>query len=550
MILRKLIKDMDVQRMGGNLDIEISGIAYDSRKVKEGDLFVAMKGEKFNGHDFINDAIKKGAVAIVYEHDISDFGFRPELDSGSDFNSTIRNQQSTISFISVRDSRKALAYISNNFYGKPSDKLTVIGITGTNGKTTTTYLIKSILESWGKEVGLIGTINYLIKNRVYVAPHTTPEALEFHGLLSEMLSSNCSHVVTEVSSHALSQKRVDYANFNVAVFTNLTREHLDFHITMENYFDAKKRLFEELLSDDGAAVINLDNSYGKILYEIISRKSQRVTDKSESRITHHASRTLTYGLEKGADVVAVNIKNSSDGLSFKIEFKGESYDIESSLMGVPNVYNILSAVGTAIALNVPWDVIRDGIKRMGHVTGRFEKVDIGQDFLAIVDYAHTEDALERLILTANEIKKQQSSREAEKHYTYNASRIIHRASRRIITVFGCGGDRDRGKRPRMGDIATRLSDYVVITSDNPRSEDPLEIIKEIEYGVSRRNYLIMPDRKEAIEKAVEMADAGDIVLVAGKGHEDYQEIEDVRHIFRDRDVLEEAIKSRFKNSDT
>ncbi len=514
MTLKMLIKDMEVNEISGNPDIEISGIAYDSRKVKQGDIFVAMKGEKVDSHDFISDAIQRGAVAIVYERH-SAFGVQKSLP-----HSTIAKEgskagvYSELTFIHVKDSREALACISNNFYGRPSDKLTVIGVTGTNGKTTTTYLIKSILEAWGKEVGLIGTINYLVKDRHYDAPHTTPEALEFQAILSEMLSSGCSHVVTEASSHALAQRRVDYTNFDVAVFTNLTRDHLDFHVTMEDYFKAKERLFYELLSKDGTAVINFDDVWGRRLIEGIS------------------SNVLTYGIETGADLTAANIKDSFDGLVFDIKFNGRIYNIKSPLIGMHNVYNILSAAGAAVGLSIPWDVIIDGIKKMGSVKGRFEKVDLAQDFLCVVDYAHSEDALERLIYTARELIQSSKTKSGGK----------------IITVFGCGGNRDRGKRPRMGAIATKLSDYVVITSDNPRDEEPLEIIKEIETGDSRRNYVIEPDRKKAIRKAVEIAEAGDILLIAGKGHEDYQEIKGIRYKFSDREALEEAIRDRLKNS--
>lgn len=520
MTLRLLIKDMVIGEIKGSLDIDISGIAYDSRKVKQGDVFIAVKGEKADGHEFIKDAIKKGAVAVVYEKGVDRNGL------------TANSYQPTA--IKVSDSRKSLAFISNNFYGRPSDKLIVIGVTGTNGKTTTTYLIKSILEAWGKEVGLIGTINYLIKERHYEAPYTTPESLEFHAILSEIVSSGCSHVVTEVSSHALAQGRVDYTNFNIAVFTNLTREHLDFHLTMEDYFKAKERLFKELLSKkSGVAVINFDDVWGRRLIE------------------GKGSNMLTCGIEIGADLTAVDIKDSFEGLAFGIKFNGKTHNVNSPLIGIPNVYNILFASGAAVALGIPWDVIIEGIRRTTSVKGRFERIDLGQDFLCIVDYAHTEDALERLIYTARELLLKTVS--SQKIPTYpplpkrgqgDLSRITHHASRKIITVFGCGGNRDRGKRPRMGGIATKLSDNVVITSDNPRDEDPLEIIREIEAGALRRNYIIEPDREEAIRKAVEIAEAGDILLIAGKGHEDYQEIKGIRRKFSDREVLEEAIRGK------
>ena len=507
---------------GGGLgegDMDISGVAYDSRKVKENCLFVAITGERCDGHDFIKDVIEGGAAAIVYEHNIADCGFR-----NSELNSEIRNLQSAISLIPVKNTRKALACIANNFYGRPSDRLTLIGITGTNGKTTTTYILKSILESWGKEVGLIGTIQYLIKDRVYPALHTTPESLEFQGLLKDIFLSGCTHVISEVSSHALAQYRVDGAGFKTAVFTNLTGDHLDFHKTMEDYFRAKERLFRELLNKDGTSVINLDDPYGRSLVSSLVAfcRSQNI---------------LTYGLETGADIMAVDIDNSFQGLRFKILFRGRNYDISSHLIGQPNVYNIMSAVGVSISLGVPWQVILKGIEKAGNVTGRFEKVDIGQGFLCIIDYAHSEDALERLIYTARELIKKSEVR------TLNSSS-------RIITFFGCGGDRDRGKRPRMGAVATRLSDFVIITSDNPRSEEPADIIKEIEGGIVSKNYLIEPYRREAIMKAVDMADDGDIVLIAGKGHEDYQEIKGVRYRFNDRDVIEGAIKDKLQRKDS
>lgn len=482
MILRDLIEGVAPETVSGNMEMDVTGITYDSRTAIRGCLFVALRGEKADGHDFVGDAVQRGAHAVVYE--------RP-----------LRECPGSVTCISVRDSREALASISNNFFGKPSHSMSVIGITGTNGKTTTAFVIKSILESWGKKVGLIGTIQYTVGNKVYDAIHTTPEAPEFQRLLSEMSSAGCSHVVSEVSSHALAQRRVDATCFGAAVFTNLTSEHLDFHKTMENYFLAKKRLFTELLAQDATAVINYDDIWGRRLLDSFS------------------GNTITYGLEAGSDLMATDINNTADGLRFTIVYRERRYEIRSPLMGLPNVYNILSAAGNALSLGVPSNIIIDGIHEAGIVRGRFEKVDAGQGFFAIVDYAHTEDALERLIYTARGITKG-----------------------KIITVFGCGGDRDRTKRPRMGSIATRLSDFVLVTSDNPRSEDPERIIEEIEKGAVRRNYLIEPDRKVAIRRAVMMAAEGDVVLIAGKGHETYQEIKGKRFQLNDREVLEEAIR--------
>jgi UDP-N-acetylmuramoyl-L-alanyl-D-glutamate--2,6-diaminopimelate ligase len=391
----------------------------------------------------------------------------------------------------------------------PSSSLAVAGITGTNGKTTTSYLVKSVLQAWGKKVGLIGTIQYMIGEEIFAAAHTTPESLEFQHLLSRMRAGGCSHVVTEVSSHALAQKRVDCTTFRTAVFTNLTRDHLDFHKTMEEYYRAKGRLFTELLAAGGQPIVNQDDPYGRRLSDDLRQDGRDVR---------------TYGLEAGADLLARDISTSFAGLEFRIVAEGGQYDVASPLVGLPNVYNILSAAGASRALGVPWENIIEGIRTSGDVKGRFEKVEAGQGFLAVVDFAHTEDALERLIYTAKGLTKG-----------------------RVITVFGCGGNRDRGKRSRMGAIATKLSDLVVITSDNPRSEEPIEIIKEIEDGAVRRNYITEPDREEAIRRAVLIAGENDIVLVAGKGHEQYQEIDGRRLAFNDREVLEKSIRQLIAN---
>jgi len=493
MILKEIMKDIKTIQVSGDVETEVTGISYDSRKVKPGHLFIAIRGEHADGHVFVNDAIKRGAAAVIYEDALSQA-------------STCGPDMANPSLVRVSDSREALASVANTFFERPSEKLNVIGVTGTNGKTTTSYLIKSILESWGKKVGLIGTIQYMIGDEIYEAEHTTPEAPEFQELLHKMLISGCTHVVSEVSSHALAQKRVDGTVFKAGVFTNLTRDHLDFHKTMEDYFTAKERLFRELLDKTATSVINYDDVWGRKLINLLSDK------------------VYTYGLETGADIVATEIYNSFEGLQFRMSTRGQTYSIVSPLVGLPNVYNILSAAGTSTSLGVPWHAILRGIKQAGEVRGRFEKINAGQGFLAVVDYAHTEDALERLIYTARGL-----------------------SAGRIITVFGCGGDRDRGKRPRMGSIATKLSDFVIITSDNPRSEKAEDIIGEIEAGAAKKNYLVEPDRREAIKRAVFIAEDNDIVLIAGKGHETYQEIRGTKFIFSDRLVLEEAIRQHISN---
>lgn len=497
-------------------DTEVSGIAYDSRKVVKGNIFVAIKGENSDGHDFINDAILRGAGVIVHEKTMSCE------------QSEACNEAGPV-FIRVEDSREALACISNNFYERPSWDISVIGVTGTNGKTTTTYLIKSILEAWKRDVGLIGTLGYLVSGNEYAALHTTPESPEFQGLLREMASSGCNYVVTEVSSHALAQKRVDYTLFDIGVFTNLTRDHLDYHKTMEEYFGAKKRLFTDLLSEDATAVINMDDEWGR-----------RLASELNKRPANDPDAVITYGIDKEADVVAVDIENSFSGVSFALQHKNKSFRIDSPLIGSTSVYNILAAVSVAIALDIPDETIMAGIREIKPVKGRLEKIDYGQDFLCIIDYAHTPDALERLLATARElISKVSGSRQTGLPDRGDSAP-------RIITVFGCGGNRDKGKRPIMGGIATKLSDYVIITSDNPRKENPLDIIKDIEAGVAGDNYHVVPDRREAINAAVARARAGDIVIIAGKGHEGYQEIGDTRLGFSDKEAGRDAIKCRLK----
>lgn len=493
----------------GPLDRVVSGIAYDSRTVSEDSLFVAIRGEHVDGHDFIHDAIRKGAAVIISEGRDSPFKERGlgEMDA-----------QSPV-FVRVEDSKKALACISHNFYGRPSEDSSVIGVTGTNGKTTTTYLIKSILETWGKKVGLVGTIRYMVGDTAYPAFHTTPESLEFQALLSEMASAGCGYVVAEVSSHALSQKRVDYTRFVVVVFTNLTRDHLDFHRTMEDYYKAKERLFTELLPATGTAVINADDQWGRSLLKHL-----------EGRFGHHSTggtpSLITYGIDREADITGRDMEDSLSGISLTLSYRDKSFSVVSPLFGVPNAYNILAAASVGIALGVPVEVIQEGIRKVTHIKGRLEKVDVGQEFLCLIDYAHTPDALERLLFTARTFLKKNV------------------ATGRVITLFGCGGERDRGKRPVMGEIATRLSDYAIITSDNPRSEDPMEIIKEIVSGVSGDGYRIVPDRREAIALGVKMALPGDIFLIAGKGHEEYQEIKGTRYPFSDREIAEHAIKDK------
>lgn len=473
MKLAEIIRDIDVTSITGSLEAEVAGLCMDSRKLNPGDMFIALKGAGFDGTAFITDAIKAGASAILMQG----MGPAPVGD---------------VPYVLVSDARGALARISGTFYDNPSHELDVLGVTGTNGKTTTAHLVRSMLKAAGHSVGMIGTISYIIGEEVTPAPFTTPEAPDFQGLLRKMLDSGCGYVVSEVSSHALAQMRVDGTRFRVGVFTNLTQDHLDFHKDMDTYFAAKRRLFEELL--DGASVVNVDDPYGARLVSMLK------------------GNVLTFGVETEADVMAKDIDNTMEGVSFSLVTEQGSIRIESPLVGMPNVYNMLSAAGACLALGISAEHIAEGLRDMEPVEGRFQRVEGGQDFLCIVDYAHTDDALSRLIRTVREFTRG-----------------------RVLTLFGCGGDRDKTKRPIMGKIATGLSDYSVITSDNPRGEDSMSIIDDILGGVVGDAYDVIPDRAEAIEKIISMAKSGDTVIIAGKGHETYQEISGVRHEFSDMD---------------
>lgn len=474
----------------GDTEREISSITYNSKEVSKGSIFVAISGLNKDGHTFIEEAVKNGATAVVYETG----KFNPANE--------------TVTWIEVSDSRDALAWISSRFYETPSKRLTLIGITGTNGKTTTSFIIQHILKKAGKKTGVIGTIKYIIDNEETVAAHTTPESRDFQRLLHDMIRQGVEYVISEVSSHALALKRVDYTEFKIAVFTNLSRDHLDFHKDMEDYFLAKKRLFTELLNNDGFAIINIDDTYGRRLAE------------------EFKGNKILYSLKDSeADIYVDSYNLRLKGTEIRIiSKKAGAININSPLLGIPNIYNVLAAVSVLEALNIQKEFIADAIKDFKAPPGRFETVDEGQNYLAVVDYAHTPDALQRLLLSIKALKEQISK------------------DGKVITVFGCGGNRDRGKRPQMGKIATELSDWVVITSDNPRWEEPRQIIREIEAAVSGTNYIVASDRAVAIWIATKLCKKGDILVIAGKGHEDYQEIKGVRYPFSDVEVLRKAIK--------
>lgn len=483
--LAKLLRGVETRSALTHGDLEIWALAYDSRAVKSATLFVAIRGEKTDGNKFVSQAVAQGAVAILSEQE------RPE------------SLPAEFPWVQVVDARKALAIASANFYGRPADVLKLIGVTGTNGKTTISYLVDSILRAAGCEVGLLGTIGYRLVNEFHAAPNTTPESLDLQKYLAEVVRAGGTHAVMEASSHALAMDRLWGCPFAVAIFTNLTREHLDYHKTLEEYFAAKRRLFEGTGAVAPATgVINRDDEYGRQLAGL-------------------AGRTLTYGLEAGADITTRKPSISLSGIEFTADTPAGKIEIRSSLVGRPNVYNILAAIGAGVGLELSKEVIAKGIAQLSAVPGRFERIEAGQPFLVVVDYAHTDDALRNLLVTARELNP----------------------DGRIITLFGCGGDRDRTKRPLMGEAAGHASDIVVLTSDNPRSEDPLLIINDVIVGVQRTEtkLFVEPDRQKAIQVALDVARAGDIVLLAGKGHETYQVLRDRTIDFDDREVARKIL---------
>ena len=479
--------------MQDGLDRAVTGLTDDSRRVSPGGLFVAVKGTQSDGHRFLAQAVAAGAGAIVVE-------------TGRVSGETLASIG--VPVFQVGDSRRALGLLASRFHGDPSSRLKMIGVTGTNGKTTTTYVCKSILETAGVRVGLIGTVAYLFGEEQVAATHTTPGALELQGLLRKMVDAGMQAVVMEVSSHALALDRTAGCEFGTAVFTNLTQDHLDFHADMEDYFGAKLRLFT-VLAPEARAIANGDDPYGK-----------RVIEATRAR-------AWTFAIDGPADLRAEDVQVSLSGVRFTARTPAGPVALRSPLVGRHNVHNILAAVGVGLAQGVPLEAIAAGVAALKNVPGRFEQVDAGQPFTVVVDYAHTEDALYRLLTTAQTVR-----------------------TGRIITVFGCGGDRDRGKRPKMGRVAARYSDVVVVTSDNPRTEDPGAIIREILPGVEaglreagRGRYLVHAVRRAAIAEAIRLAQPGDLVLIAGKGHEDYQIIGKDKHPFDDRVVAREAIRA-------
>jgi UDP-N-acetylmuramoyl-L-alanyl-D-glutamate--2,6-diaminopimelate ligase len=484
MLLAKALEQIPGIYWTGDHDTDIHGISYDSRSVRDGDLFVAIKGEKSDGAWFIAQAIEKGAAAIASENEIA-----PEWNTSA---------------IVVPDARKFLAEISQVFYGHPSEELTLVAITGTNGKTTTSYLMDSIYRSAGITSCLVGTIGMRIGSKSFHSEHTTPESSDLTRFFRQAVTESCTHGALEVSSHSLVLKRVYGTRFRVGVFMNLTRDHLDFHKDMESYFRAKQLLFS---SENGnrveSAVINTDDPYGKRLASEIGRDC------------------LSFGFNSDAQVHVLEHQSRVDGTDLQLQTPAGEMRFQLHLIGRPNIYNVMAATGTALSLGIHPEKIRMGMEGLEGVPGRVERVHAGQDFTVVVDYAHSPDSLENVLNTVSQLPHE-----------------------KIITVFGCGGDRDRTKRPIMGEIAVRMSDFVLATSDNPRSEDPLAILKEIETSLHKgpAAYKIEPDRRKAIKFAVTMARKGDVVVIAGKGHEDYQILGDRTIHFDDREVAGELIR--------
>ncbi len=505
MKLSELIQGIDVQEIRGDLAVEVSSVCYDSRKCAKDALFVAIPGLKLDGHRFIPQALKEGSRSILCERPV-------EVPAG-------------VTLLRVKDSRQALGIIGKNFFRNPSEALCLVGVTGTNGKTTITYLLESIFRQAGAVPGVIGTINYRYRSKVREASQTTPESFDLQGMLREMLDAGVSHVVMEVSSHALDQKRVDDCAFDAGIFTNLSQDHLDYHRTLEAYFQAKKRFFTELLSRGTkrrgqTMIINGDDPFGRRLLKELP-----------------PSQVLSFGLEDDCDVGAAKYAFSLEGIDAEIRTPRGAFPVRSGLVGRYNLYNLLAAAAAAYSLGIGASAVQSGLSRLGTIPGRLEKVSVAGEPTVFVDYAHTEDALKKVIENLLPFKKA-----------------------RLITVFGCGGDRDRGKRPLMGKAVVQRSDLSILTSDNPRTEDPLAILGEIEAGVENegaskysvedirkgidgRAYVVIPDRREAIREAIRIARPEDIVLVAGKGHETYQIVGTEKFPFDDREECREALKA-------
>lgn len=488
MQLKTLFKQVKYQLIKGSLDINISNIVYDSRKVENGSLYVCIQGEKFDGHNFINDAIDRGAIAVIVQKEI------------------ILDEKMKVTVLKVDSSKQVLSQISSVFYDHPSQKMNVVGITGTNGKTSISYLISEMLMGIKKNVGVIGTIGIQLNNlnlNLEKTTPTTPDSLELHMILNEMYKQRATDVVMEVTSISLDQHRVDDCRINIGIFTNLTEDHLDYHGDMETYRDAKKKLFDLCK----VAIINIDDDAGKYYADYFKKQKKG-----------HDKQLISYGINENSDISAKNIVLKTTGSKFTLDFKGNEYEVETNLPGKFNIYNTLAAISAATYLGVPIQNIIQTLKCLKGARGRFESLETEEGASVVIDYAHTPDALENVLKTVVEFKPN-----------------------KIITVFGCGGDRDKTKRPIMGQISSKYSDLSIITSDNPRTENPSKIIKDIQEGIKTSNYLVINDRENAIKTAIAEAGKGDFVLIAGKGHETYQIIGDKTIHFDDIEVVKKYI---------
>lgn len=489
--LKDIISTLDVQQVQGNQNVSIQDITADSRAVKPNSLFIALDGATVDGHNYIGKAVDAGAVAVIVSKPVT--------------------VPADVCVITVDDTRQAMMVCVPYFFDYPANRMRMVGVTGTNGKTTTTHMIRHILKAQGFKVGVIGTVHIMIGDTSYPIHNTTPDVVDLQHILHQMVQENVEYCVMEVSSHALALGRVSGVEFDTAVFTNLTQDHLDFHKTFENYLAAKCKLFEQVsapnqVKDNKGAVINIDDSYG-----------YRVMEKTTAP-------TITYSKLGKGTLNASDVHMSTKNSQYTVNYKGESYPVSMNTTGLFNVYNTLAAIGACLQEGISMEAIDTALKTFSSVPGRFELIEEGQDFAVVVDYAHTPDGLQNILETAKAIKEN-----------------------RIIIVFGCGGDRDATKRPIMGRIAAEYGDKIYVTSDNPRTEDPVQIVKDVEVGVKEAlregtSYEVIVDRREAINHAIHDAKAGDIVIIAGKGHENYQILKNETIHFDDREEARKALK--------
>lgn len=486
MKLKQVLEGLEIEEVKGSLDKDISGVAFDSRHVSKGYLFVAIKGFKSDGHDYIEEAIKRGAIAVILESDVD-------------------IKENDVTIIKLLNSRDILSKVSANFYEHPSKSMDMIGVTGTNGKTTITYLIKSIFENSGKKMGIVGTMGSIIDGVHIKTDNTTPESTIIQKILRDMVNMNVESCAMEASSHSLDLKRVEDCNFDVGIFTNLSREHLDYHETLDNYFEAKLKLF---FMTKESNIINIDDRYGA---EIVNR------------VSHLKTPIITYGIVEKADIFATNINYHLEGVDFTLNTPKGKTDIHLNIPGEFSVYNALAAASCGYVYDINLETIKAGLEAVEGVKGRFELVPTNRDFTVIIDFAHTPDGLEKVLTTIEQF-----------------------AEGRVVALFGAGGNRDKTKRPVMGETVGKHADFLIVTSDNPRNEDPVSIIEDVVEGVKKvnDNYVSIVDRREAIRYALENAEPKDIILLAGKGHETYTIIKDEVLPFDERQIILDILSDK------